>query len=172
MLLRHYGFGRALRPVARRVAFSQRRHKSASVSAGARRQVSASKIVKAGVGAAGLAIAGACTCACMLDDFGQVSESGFPVEYNPREISAVWDQHPSAALHRLLIILQTTIPFMGYVQYRRVRNSLEPLPAEETKQLGIELRELLIALGPTFIKFGQMLSIRPDVLPPPVIYEL
>jgi predicted unusual protein kinase regulating ubiquinone biosynthesis (AarF/ABC1/UbiB family) len=36
----------------------------------------------------------------------------------------------------------------------------------------VELRELLTTLGPTFIKFGQALSIRPDVLSPAAIYEL
>ena len=35
-----------------------------------------------------------------------------------------------------------------------------------------ELRNVLTSLGPTFVKFGQMLSIRPDVLPPPAVYEL
>ena len=37
---------------------------------------------------------------------------------------------------------------------------------------GQHLRELLDALGPTFVKFGQLLSTRPDVVPPDIIAEL
>jgi len=42
-------------------------------------------------------------------------------------------------------------------------------PASER---GKHLRELLDELGPTFVKFGQLLSMRPDVLPPDIIAEL
>src|SRR5580704_5109520 len=37
---------------------------------------------------------------------------------------------------------------------------------------GRHLRELLDELGPTFVKFGQLLSTRPDVVPPDIIAEL
>ncbi len=37
---------------------------------------------------------------------------------------------------------------------------------------GRHLREMLEELGPTFVKFGQLLSMRPDVLPPDVLAEL
>jgi len=37
---------------------------------------------------------------------------------------------------------------------------------------GQHLRELLDDLGPTFVKFGQLLSTRPDVVPPDIIAEL
>ncbi len=39
-------------------------------------------------------------------------------------------------------------------------------------QRGQHLREMLDELGPTFVKFGQLLSTRPDVLPPDIISEL
>jgi ubiquinone biosynthesis protein len=39
-------------------------------------------------------------------------------------------------------------------------------------QRGQHLREMLDELGPTFVKFGQLLSMRPDVLPPDIIAEL
>src|SRR5438094_9150213 len=39
-------------------------------------------------------------------------------------------------------------------------------------QRGQHLREMLDELGPTFIKFGQLLSTRPDVVPPDIISEL
>jgi ubiquinone biosynthesis protein len=42
-------------------------------------------------------------------------------------------------------------------------------PASER---GRRLREMLDELGPTFVKFGQLLSMRPDVLPPDIIAEL
>src|SRR4051794_35781240 len=37
---------------------------------------------------------------------------------------------------------------------------------------GKHLREMLDELGPTFVKFGQLLSTRPDVVPPDIIAEL
>src|SRR5207249_6647980 len=39
-------------------------------------------------------------------------------------------------------------------------------------QRGIHLREMLDELGPTFVKFGQLLSTRPDVVPPDIIAAL
>src|SRR4026208_452026 len=39
-------------------------------------------------------------------------------------------------------------------------------------QRGQHLRELLDELGPTFVKFGQLLSTRPDVVPPDLVGEL
>ena len=37
---------------------------------------------------------------------------------------------------------------------------------------GRHLREMLDELGPTFVKFGQLLSTRPDVVPPDIVAEL
>jgi ubiquinone biosynthesis protein len=37
---------------------------------------------------------------------------------------------------------------------------------------GAHLRDLLDELGPTFVKFGQLLSTRPDIVPPDIITEL
>src|SRR6059058_89295 len=42
----------------------------------------------------------------------------------------------------------------------------------QPSQRGAHLREMLDELGPTFVKFGQLLSTRPDVLPPDIIAEL
>src|SRR6266852_3428292 len=44
--------------------------------------------------------------------------------------------------------------------------------AGQPAQRGQHLREMLDELGPTFVKFGQLLSMRPDVLPPDIIAEL
>jgi ubiquinone biosynthesis protein len=46
-------------------------------------------------------------------------------------------------------------------------------PQSETATVrGRHLREMLDELGPTFVKFGQLLSTRPDVVPPDIIAEL
>src|SRR5665647_1851763 len=39
-------------------------------------------------------------------------------------------------------------------------------------QRGRHIREMLDELGPTFVKFGQLLSTRPDILPADIIQEL
>jgi ubiquinone biosynthesis protein len=43
---------------------------------------------------------------------------------------------------------------------------------EGSSARGQHLRELLDELGPTFVKFGQLLSTRPDIVPPDIITEL
>ena len=49
---------------------------------------------------------------------------------------------------------------------------LEPAGDLQPSRRGQHLREMLDELGPTFVKFGQLLSTRPDVLPPDIIAEL
>src|ERR687898_2698262 len=51
---------------------------------------------------------------------------------------------------------------------RGPREGLDGQPS----QRGQHLREMLDELGPTFVKFGQLLSTRPDVLPPDIVAEL
>src|SRR5919201_1944403 len=51
------------------------------------------------------------------------------------------------------------------------RTQRVPLDGQPT-QRGQHLREMLDELGPTFVKFGQLLSTRPDILPPDIISEL
>lgn len=55
----------------------------------------------------------------------------------------------------------------GYLLERRRTADGEPDP-----ERGRRLREMLDELGPTFVKFGQLLSTRPDVVPPDIIAEL
>src|SRR2546427_1135984 len=50
----------------------------------------------------------------------------------------------------------------------RTRVTPEGAPSER----GQHLREMLDELGPTFVKFGQLLSTRPDIVPPDILLEL
>jgi ubiquinone biosynthesis protein len=43
---------------------------------------------------------------------------------------------------------------------------------DESSTRGVRLRAMLDELGPTFVKFGQLLSTRPDVVPPDIVFEL
>jgi ubiquinone biosynthesis protein len=56
----------------------------------------------------------------------------------------------------------------GYLLVRR-RNGRGD---EEPSERGRRLREMLDELGPTFVKFGQLLSTRPDVVPQDIVVEL
>src|SRR6185437_12986907 len=52
----------------------------------------------------------------------------------------------------------------------RLADELEAGPPGSSR--GQHLRDLLDELGPTFVKFGQLLSTRPDVVPPDILAEL
>ena len=88
--------------------------------------------------------------------------------------------HPTASnLGRLSEIAQVAVRHgFGYLLARHHLGDLIPgrrkLRLEESavSERGRHLRAMLEELGPTFVKFGQLLSMRPDVLPPDVISEL
>jgi ubiquinone biosynthesis protein len=49
---------------------------------------------------------------------------------------------------------------------------VEPDATATGSDRGRHLREMLDELGPTFVKFGQLLSTRPDIVPPDIVAEL
>jgi ubiquinone biosynthesis protein len=59
----------------------------------------------------------------------------------------------------------------GYAFERRPRSS-DDQSHVSMEARGRHLREMLDELGPTFVKFGQLLSIRPDLIPAEIINEL
>jgi ubiquinone biosynthesis protein len=87
-------------------------------------------------------------------------------------------QAPPRSLGRISEIAQVAVRHgFGYFFHRNRLTDLlpgdgRPGPDEFPSERGRHLRELLDELGPTFVKFGQLLSMRPDVLPPDIIAEL
>src|SRR5258708_5365568 len=74
----------------------------------------------------------------------------------------------TASIGRLGEIAQVAVRhgFGFVVEGRRAPSS------ESATVRGRHLREMLDELGPTFVKFGQLLSTRPDIVPPDIIVEL
>ena len=86
-------------------------------------------------------------------------------------------QAPPRSLGRISEIAQVAVRH-GFGYFFR-RNKLTDLIGEDGELLseapserGRHLRGMLHERGPTFVKFGQLLSMRPDVLPPDIIAEL
>jgi ubiquinone biosynthesis protein len=52
-----------------------------------------------------------------------------------------------------------------------IRERIGPAPLPE-RSIWVRIRVMLEDLGPTFVKFGQLMSMRPDALPAPLILEL
>ena len=92
---------------------------------------------------------------------------------------AVQPQQKQHHLGRLSEIAQVAVRHgFGYFFRRHRLTDLLPWgeriePGDESgSERGRRLRELLDELGPTFVKFGQLLSTRPDVVPPDIVVEL
>jgi ubiquinone biosynthesis protein len=89
---------------------------------------------------------------------------------------ATTQDRPSRNLGRLSEIAQVAARH-GFGYFLR-RNKLGDLvsgangDAATASDRGRRLRMMLDELGPTFVKFGQLLSTRPDVVPPDIVAEL
>jgi ubiquinone biosynthesis protein len=87
-------------------------------------------------------------------------------------------QSPPRTLSRLSEIAQVMVRHgFGYFFEAHRLTDLIPGRRIEVETMtasarGQHLREVLDELGPTFVKFGQLLSTRPDIAPPDIIAEL
>jgi len=80
------------------------------------------------------------------------------------------------SLYRFFVVIGAFLPFaVAFLRDRRrwllFGDGREPTDDDDRRRAR-KLRETLLELGPAFIKFGQMLSTRPDVLPPAYVEEL
>ena len=60
----------------------------------------------------------------------------------------------------------------GFVFERRALRRSAVIDDQNLPALGRHLREMLDELGPSFVKFGQLLSTRPDIVPAEILIEL
>jgi ubiquinone biosynthesis protein len=86
------------------------------------------------------------------------------------------DTGSQRSLGRLSEIAQVAVRH-GFGYYLRRNRMADLAPGANGSQpsvseRGRRLREMLDELGPTFVKFGQLLSTRPDVVPPDIVAEL
>ncbi|KAJ1638965.1 ABC1 family-domain-containing protein [Pavlovales sp. CCMP2436] len=74
-----------------------------------------------------------------------------------------------------MLMIRRTSKIWGFISalvFKRAISSQLPGTPEDERRLARECKEGLLELGPTFIKLGQLLSTRVDVMPPAFIEEL
>ncbi len=106
----------------------------------------------------------------MAEELNDFIEASGLLSYDPVAIDSIYKKNPIRLLRRLW---QTLLPiglFLLGVGWEKLIGSLEK---DERKTFRAkEFTKLLVDLGPAFIKAGQALSTRPDIVPPNVLEEL
>jgi len=106
-------------------------------------------------------------------NFQDVSDYNLSLEYNVTAIEGYFKQRRGEVVGRTGEIICLVVPYAlrllvwEYLIRRKIRDH-EGLQ----KKYAVELREMLTKLGPCFIKLGQAMSIRPDLLPSSFLFEL
>lgn len=119
-----------------------------------------------------------------VNDYNQASQETITVEsstqslhpaladdewrYNPDRINQHYNNRPFAVVKRLIALIFPGTAF----GMRLLLDKLTGRIAQNEQKRAIELREILTELGPTYIKIGQALSTRPDLVPPTYLEEL
>ena len=106
----------------------------------------------------------------MAEELSDFIEASGLLAYDPVAIDSIYKKNPIRLLRRLW---QTLLPiglFLLGVGWEKLIGSLDK---DERKTFRAkEFTNLLVDLGPAFIKAGQALSTRPDIVPPTVLEEL
>ncbi|MBE9102456.1 ABC1 kinase family protein [Vacuolonema iberomarrocanum] len=90
------------------------------------------------------------------------------IRYDPEAIAAYYNPRPLQVWARLLTIFGPFLWFALQVWWDRQTGKLK----KNEQRRATQLREMLTDLGPAFIKVGQALSTRPDLVPPLYLEEL
>jgi len=107
-----------------------------------------------------------------LDKSSQsLTVEGLPEVYDAKIIEKYWKSNSGALRARWTQFLGISIPFMTRVASIGLSGGMEGLE-RESGSLARDARIHMEELGPTYIKLGQMMSVRPDVLPQAAMDEL
>merc|ERR550532_3940732 len=96
-----------------------------------------------------------------------------PREYSAKQVEEFFKARPLEVAARAWEILAAVVPYLArlLVWEHLIRRKIKHHEGLQRKY-AVELRELLTSLGPCFIKLGQAVSIRPDLLPSAFLFEL
>ncbi len=106
----------------------------------------------------------------MKEDFKDFIEASGLMKYDPDTIAMIYKKNPQRLLKRLW---QTLIPIFAYiisVCWDKLSGRLNK--KNQARFRAKELTNLLVDLGPAFVKAGQALSTRPDIIPVVLLEEL
>ncbi|WP_028953230.1 AarF/ABC1/UbiB kinase family protein [Synechococcus sp. CC9616] len=106
----------------------------------------------------------------MTEELGDFIEAAGLLTYDPAAITRIYAGHPQRLIRRLW---QTLVPIGLFLMGVGVDWLLGLLRnPDRSRSRARECAELLVELGPAFIKAGQALSTRPDIVPPVLLEEL
>ena len=106
----------------------------------------------------------------MKEDYSDFIEASGLLKYDPNTIAKIYQRSPQRLLKRLW---QTLIPIFIYiisVGWDKLTGRLKI--DSQARFRAKQLTNLLVELGPAFVKAGQALSTRPDIIPVILLEEL
>lgn len=106
-----------------------------------------------------------------LVDVGSDRGDVLPYDYNPEALKKFFGSRPLSVLTRIAQVATVGGGFFFNAALDTLLGRVKNNPELEVKRAA-ELRDTVTSLGPFFIKIGQALSIRPDVLSPRSMVEL
>lgn len=102
----------------------------------------------------------------MIDIEG--SNVKLPTVYDPVQLEKYFKERPEAIVTRVFQVVSVSFTFFTGLAFDLLTGNTKDL---ETRKAA-EARNTIVSLGPFFIKLGQALSIRPDILSPRSMVEL
>ncbi|MBW4447978.1 MAG: AarF/ABC1/UbiB kinase family protein [Spirirestis rafaelensis WJT71-NPBG6] len=90
------------------------------------------------------------------------------LRYEPMALAAYYKKRPLQVLRRIFTVLVPSLSFA----FGLWLDSKRGVVVKNDQRRAAQLRELLTRLGPAYIKIGQALSTRPDLVPPVYLEEL
>ncbi len=106
----------------------------------------------------------------MNEDYTDFIEASGLLKYDPKIISKIYRKNPKRLFKRLW---QTLIPIFVYIFSVALDKLTGQLKKESKARFRAkQLTNLLVELGPAFVKAGQALSTRPDIIPVVLLEEL
>ena len=95
-------------------------------------------------------------------------DDALPLYYDPELIAKYWRRRPAAVTQRVVQLLSIAGGFISGILSDIVMKRTE----QNSVKRAIQLRDIVTSMGPAYIKLGQALSIRQDILTPAAMNEL